>query len=269
MCIRDRPIPTMDANILEILRTMKEMNENHRSTKEELVTINKKIEDGQKKMDETSQSTKEELGTINRKIEDSQKKMEDGERKTEELLEKNMEIMKENLSAELGAKINEINEKLDQMNKKMKEDYKESVESINTVVDDDYKRSGETIKRCCEETKESVKKIRGELRTDNNSGTKEVPENEDLEQNTLPGYDNKMEVEESPEDNSTEHVSQRPKNNEERNKIIKKTGEKKMEERRIIRPRKTRITRELIAVSYTHLDVYKRQVDDWEVNHIN
>ena len=104
--------------------------------------------------------------------------------------------------------------------------------------------------------------------------------------------DDQMEVEEVPEDKNSEQVSPKPEENgEKRIQIIKETEEVKMEERRTMRPRKTRVTKELIemtrgglinminlpivdhekrifrkeyrrsfmTVSYTHLDVYKRQ----------
>ena len=48
-------------------------------------------------------------------------------------------------------------------------------------------------------------------------------------------------------------MSPKIKNNEEKNKIIKKTGEKKTEERRIIRPKKTRVTKELIEMTRSGL----------------
>ena len=51
--------------------------------------------------------------TILRAIEESQKSI---NQRTEELLEKKMGIMKENLSAELGIKIDQTNKKIDQIN---------------------------------------------------------------------------------------------------------------------------------------------------------
>ena len=76
-------------------------------------------------------------------------------------------------------------------------------------------------KRCCEETKESVKKIRRELI-----------------------INNQMEVEEVPEDKNSEQVSPEPEERgEEKIQIIQETEEVK-------------------TVSYTHLDVYKRQGQD-------
>ena len=120
----------------------------------------------------------------------------------------------------------------------MQENYKKSGESLNKVVDDDCKRLGETIKICCEETKKSVKKIRGKLRNDNNSGTDERPENEDLEPNNLQMNDNQMEVKGLPKDNNTEQVGPKTEDNGIKKKIIKKTKGKKMKIRRIIRPKK-------------------------------
>ena len=91
--------------------------------------------------------------------------------------------------------------------------------------------------------------------------------------------DDQVETQELPRNKNTDQVNSKIKIHEERNKIIKKTEEKEAKIRRIIRPKKTRVTKELIemtrssminmvnlpiinheAVSYTHLDVYKRQV---------
>ena len=47
---------------------------------------------------------------------------------------------------------------------------------------DDYKQSGKTIKRCCEEAEESVKKIRRELTVDDQMEVKELPEDKNTEQ---------------------------------------------------------------------------------------
>ena len=133
--------------------------------------------------------------------------------------------------------------------KKIESLMKKRTEELGQIIDDGYKRMREII--------------RGELRNDNNSEAEEVPEDKNMEQ-----------------------VSPKPEDNEERRtQIIKKTEEKKMKVRGIICPKKTRITKELIemnrsglinminfpiidrregiymkAVSYTHLDVYKRQV---------
>ena len=74
-----------------------------------------------------------------------------------------------------------------------------------------------------------------------------------MERNNLPVNDNQMEVKELPKDESTEHVSQKPKDNGIKNKIFKKTKEKKTEERRIIRPKKTRITKEIIEMTRSGL----------------
>ena len=51
----------------------------------------------------------------------------------EELLEKNMGIMKENLSAELGIKIDETNKKIDEINEKINKDI-ESMKNDNEKI---------------------------------------------------------------------------------------------------------------------------------------
>ena len=153
--------------------------------------------------------------------------MEEGQRKTEELLEKRMATMKEDLSAELGEKIDKCNRKLDQMNKRMKGDDKEIVESINTVMKDDYKQSGKAIKRCREETEENVKKIRREIIVDD-----------------------RREIEEIPENKNTEPTNPEPKENRGKKiQMIKDKEEAKMEERRTLRPRKARVTKELTEMT--------------------
>ena len=89
-----------------------------------------------------------------------------------------------------------------------------------------YEQSGKAIKRCCEETEESVKKIRRELIVDD-----------------------QMEVKELPEDENTEQVSPKLKDNGIKNQVIKEKEEVKMEERRTMRPKKTRVTKELIEMT--------------------
>ena len=83
-------------------------------------------------------------------------------KEAEELLAENEESLKEGPNNKINntdRKDAETNKKLNQMNEEMKKNYKKSVEALSKVVGDDCKRSGETIKRYCEETKESVKTV--------------------------------------------------------------------------------------------------------------
>ena len=76
-----------------------------------------------------------------------------------------------------------------------------------------------------------------------------IRDREDLEQNTLPMCDDQVETKELPRNNTTEQVNSKIKNHEERNKIIKKTEEKEAKIKRILRPKKTRVTKELIEMT--------------------
>ncbi|KAI0221854.1 hypothetical protein L0F63_007489, partial [Massospora cicadina] len=65
---------------------------------------------------------------------------------------------------------------------------------------------------------------------------------------------NQMEVEEVPEDKNMEQASPEPEDSGEKKiQIIQETEEVKMEERRTIRPRKARITKELIEMTRSGL----------------
>ena len=104
----EKPILSGGIDFIEMMKaTMEEV----------LKETNKKIEDGQKESQKNIESLKEGL---NNKIDETKKKTEESiNQKTEELLTKNMEIIRENLSAELGVKIDETNKKIDEMNEKI------------------------------------------------------------------------------------------------------------------------------------------------------
>ena len=80
-----------------------------------------------------------------------------------------------------------------------------------------------------------------------------LTEREDVEQNNLPMCDDQVETKELPRNTTTEQVNSKIKIHEERNKIIKKTEEKEAKIRRILRPKKTRVTKELIEMTRSGL----------------
>ena len=82
-------------------------------------STNQKIEEGQKENQKNMELLREEF---NNQINETNRRMEDGQKKTEELLEKKMAIMKEDLSAELGEKIDQTNQKIDEINAKFNRD---------------------------------------------------------------------------------------------------------------------------------------------------
>ena len=80
-----------------------------------------------------------------------------------------------------------------------------------------------------------------------------VAENEDLEQNNLPMCDDQVETRELPRNKTTELVNSKIKIHEEKNEIVKKTEEKEAKIRRIRRPKKTTVTKELIEMTRSGL----------------
>ena len=87
----------------------------------------------------------------------------------------------------------------------------------------------------------------------------EVLEDENLEQQNLLIDDSRTEIEEIPNDENIEHSNQEIESNgEKKNQITKKTKEKKTKIRGMIRPKKVRLTREILEM--TRRDVYKRQI---------
>ena len=142
---------------------------------------------------------------------------------------KNQEDIKHVGIEDNGEKKTQITKKTEELSKKTEEllaKNKESLkEDLNNKIDDGCKRLEETIKRCGEETKESVKETREESI-----------------------IDNKPETEEVPKDKNTEQVSPKPKDNGIKKQIIKK-----MEERRMIHPKKVRIMREILEMTRSGL----------------
>ena len=69
----------------------------------------------------------------------------------------------------------------------------------------------------------------------------------------MPTCDDQVETRELPRNTTTKQVNSKVKIHEERNKIIKKK-----EERRIIRPKKTRVTKELIEMTRSEMCIRDR-----------
>ena len=74
-----------------------------------------------------------------------------------------------------------------------------------------------------------------------------------MEQSSQKMDDNQMEVKGLPEDKNREQVSPKHRDIGSKNKIIKKTGEKETNIRRIIHPKKTRITKEIVEMTRSGL----------------
>ena len=68
-----------------------------------------------------------------------------------------------------------------------------------------------------------------------------------------PMCDDQVETRELPRNTTTKQVNSKIKIPEERNKIIKKTEEKEAKIRRILRPKKTRVTKELTEMTRSGL----------------
>ena len=81
-----------------------------------------------------------------------------------------------------------------------------------------------------------------------------IPSNKKMEQSNQKIEDNQMEIEEVPEDKNIEQVNPEPEERENKKiQIIQETEEVKMEERRTVRPRKARVTKELIEMTRSGL----------------
>ena len=127
-------------------------------------------------------------------------------------------------------------ELLEKMREMMEENCKKMVESIK----EDNRLFRESISRSIESTIEDGRKFRERLRKEREQS---------MEQSSQKIEDNEPQTEELPEDENMEQVSPKPEDGgEKETQIIKK-----MEERRIIRPKKTRVTKELIEMTRSGL----------------
>ena len=123
-----------------------------------------------------------------------------------------------------------VMEKIEESNRSMVESLKEDFQSLK---EDLSKKLDEDLQLTIEENKKFREKLRRER-----------------EQSNPKIDDNQMEVEEVHEDKNMEQVSPKPEESEKKKiQIIKETEEVKMEEKRTIRPKKTRVTKELIEMT--------------------
>ena len=195
-------------------------------------------EDLNKKIDNTHKS----MDTLNSKIEDSGRA----------------------LREELNTTLTKISQKMDEMNKKY-------TEEVGQTTREELQREDE-VERAEKEGDSNALLTENELdrnqedihdkeidtgSIENTQVIKEaeelVAEKEELEQNDLPMCDDQVEIKELPRNKNTEQVNSKIKIHEERNKIIKKTEEKEAKIRRIIRPKKTRVAKELIEMTRSGL----------------
>ena len=154
---------------------------------------------------------------------------------------------------------------MDMLNSKIDDNSRAIREELNTALNKISQKMDEMSKKC---TKEVDQTTRGELPNDHNSEIEEVPNDETMEELSLQSEDTGKQTE-NKEDSKALVPEDTPHRNEEniqhkeaiiknvKNKIIKKTGEKETKIKGIIRSK---------TVSYTHLDVYKRQLINWLIN---
>ena len=142
-----------------------------------------------------------------------------------------------------------------------------AMEGLNKKLDDHNKKLESWI--------EDNRKWKEERKDDGNPAIEEVPNDETMDELRLQSEDNGKHTENKedskallPED--THHRNEENIQHQEaivkkvKNKIIKKTGEKETIIKGIIRPKKTRITKEILEMTRSGLiDVYKRQDTAW------
>ena len=83
--------------------------------------------------------------------------MEDGRKKTEELLEKKMSIMKDELSAELGVRMDQANQKMDEITAKFNRDV-ETIQSDHEGMWQQISIHSNKMKEAAKDTEEMVEK---------------------------------------------------------------------------------------------------------------